>query len=75
MYASMCVCVCTNRPLSRSLALIVATEVPGAAVSETNAVYVGLLNDGALSLTSAIVTVTVAVDENFVVGSTSSAIT
>lgn len=53
------------RPLSRSFAVIVIIGLPGAAVSDTVAVYVGLLKEGALSFASVMEIVTVAVDESF----------
>jgi len=53
------------RPLSRSFAVIVIIGLPGAAVSDTAAVYVGLPKEGALSFASVMAIVTVAVDESF----------
>lgn len=53
------------RPLSRSFAVIVIIGLPGAAVSDTAAVYVGLPKEGALSFASVIAIVTVAVDDSF----------
>lgn len=64
-----------HRPLSRSFAVIVIIELPGAAVSDIEAVYVGLPKDGALSFASVMAIVTVAVDESFGFVCTSSATT
>jgi hypothetical protein len=45
--------------------VIVIIGLPGAAVSDTAAVYVGLPKEGALSFASVMAIVTVAVDDSF----------
>lgn len=64
-----------NIPVSRSVAAMVVTTVPGLAVSDTRAVYASCSNFGGLSLVSVTETTTVAVDDKRGLVSVSSAIT